>query len=248
MKYNFKTILVKISNSFKYRLNRFYHEIFIFKSNNSEKVFTSIWKNNYWGNIESLSGPGSTLQQTYELRNNLPVIFSKFSIHSIFDSPCGDLNWMKHFLETSDIQYIGGDIVSDIIQNNKKCYSNEKIKFIKFDITSNDFPSVDLWLCRHLLFHLSNDDILKALTKFCESDIKYILTTSCITSSDHINTDIVTGDWRLLNLRLYPFNFPSESLFEINDYVSPAPPMTISMWTREQVNSKLSEIAHNLNR
>jgi hypothetical protein len=181
------------------------------------------------------------------LRKNLPVIFAQFSISSIFDAPCGDLNWMKDFLKASDVFYIGGDIVPDIIQNNKKSYSNKKIKFVKFDITSDNFPAVDLWLCRHVLFHLSNDDILKALTKFCESNIKYILTTSCITSPDHVNTDIVTGDWRLLNLQLHPFNFPSEVLFEINDYIDPVPPMTISLWTREQVLSKLPEIARNLN-
>ncbi len=68
----------------------------------------------------------------------------------------------------------------------------------------------------------------------CVSNIRYILTTNCVTDDRHINKDIVRGDWRSLNLTLSPFNFPRESLLEIEGCVFPHPPMTLTLWAKEQ--------------
>jgi hypothetical protein len=54
-----------------------------------------------------------------------------------------------------------------------------------------------------------------------------------------MNKDIVTGDWRSLNLTLSPFNFPRESLWEKENCVVPRPPMTLTLWAKEQVEAIL---------
>ncbi|MCK6380637.1 MAG: hypothetical protein L6Q54_05215 [Leptospiraceae bacterium] len=234
--------LLSIPSRIKYILIRFYHEKIVFKSASKETIFTSIWRNNYWGNNESLSGIGSTLEQTAKLREQLPLMFPKFGIKSVFDAPCGDLNWMQHILNKGGFNYLGGDIVSAIVEKNNKKFSNQNVNFIKFDITIDTFPVADLWICRAVLYHLSNLDVYLALEKFSESKIKYILTTNCVTDSNHTNKDIHTGDWRSLNLTLPPFNFPKDSLWEIDDYVDPHPPMTISLWTKEQIESVLPNL------
>jgi len=230
----------------KYRLIRLYHEKLLFKVLPKESVFTSIWRNNYWGDAESLSGPGSTLIQTEELRKKAPIMFEEFEIKSVFDAPCGDLNWMQDILEHTNLKYVGGDIVNDIVEQNIANYKKENVDFLQFDITSDSFPDADVWLCRAVLYHLSNADILAALERFTESNIKYILTTNRITNSEHINKDIATGDYRDLNLMLPPFNFPKDVLWEIDDYVYPHPPMTISLWTRKQILDVLPHIQENL--
>jgi hypothetical protein len=68
----------------------------------------------------------------------------------------------------------------------------------------------------------------------CVSKIRYILTTKCVTDDLDMNKDIVLGDWRSLNLTLSPFNFPRESLCEIEDCVVPHPSMTLNLWAKEQ--------------
>ena len=52
---------------------RFYHEFFIFRSNNEEKIFSKIYKNNYWGSNFSKSGPGSDLDNTVNIRKKFRI-------------------------------------------------------------------------------------------------------------------------------------------------------------------------------
>lgn len=213
----------------KFRLMRFYHEKIVFKFASKETVFTSIWKNNYWGDVESLSGIGANLENTENLRQKMPLLFQKFKIKTIFDTPCGDMNWMQYVLKNADFQYLGGDIVTEIVEKNKLIFKNQNVDFIKFDITSDTFPIADIWICRAVLYHLSNLDICLALEKFINSSIKYILTTNCVTNEAHINEDIATGNWRSLNLMLSPFYFPKETLWKIDDYAEPHPPMELCL-------------------
>jgi hypothetical protein len=233
---------VRLPSIIKYRLVRLYHEKILFKFLSKESVFTSIWRNNYWGNAESLSGPGSTLIQTEELRKKIPIMCREYEIKSVFDAPCGDLNWMRSLLGNAEFKYIGGDIVKGIIEKNNVNFQKDNINFIQCDITVDPFPEADLWLCRAVLYHLSNSDILLSLERFLESNVKYILTSNCITNNEHINKDIVTGDYRALNLMLAPFNFPTEVLWELDDFVYPHPPIKICLWSRDQIADAMSEL------
>jgi len=231
--------LKKFTSSIKYKINRIFHEKILFKMVSKEKIFASIWRNNYWGSIESLSGPGSTLDYTLEIRKKMPIMFEKLNIKSVFDAPCGDLHWMQHVLKEANFTYLGGDIVGDIIMANKSKFSNSRVNFIKFDMTADRFPDADVWLSRAVFYHLSNRDIYLALEQFAASNIKYILTTSHITGNDHINEDIKTGDWRLLNLTMPPFIFPHKPIWEVNDYIDPHPAATLTLWSKEQILSIL---------
>ena len=234
--------LLRLPSAIKFRLNRFLHDKLVFRLASKEYVFTSIWRNNYWGSDQSLSGPGSTLEQTASLREKMPIMFDEIGIKSVFDAPCGDMYWMQFVLQNASFNYLGGDIVGELVKANKSKFSNTKVDFIKFDITVDVFPIADVWLCRAVFFHLSNRDIYLALEQFVASDIKYILTTNCVTNQQHKNIDIATGDWRLLDLTRPPFNFPGESLWEIEDCIPPHPSMTLTLWTKGQVEAILPEL------
>lgn len=120
--------------------------------------FSRIYSINYWGHAESLSGKGSTLEHTQNLRDYLPNLINELSIQSIFDGPCGDLNWMQHVLKDHKIRYIGGDIVPTLIERNNSLFSNKTTSFIQIDLTQELFPEVDLMICRDCLFHLSYEN------------------------------------------------------------------------------------------
>jgi hypothetical protein len=165
----------------------------------------------------------------------MPTMFDSMDIKSVFDASCGDMHWLQYELKEAYFNYLGGDIVGEIVNANKKKFETSKVIFIKFDIATDIFPAADVSLCRAVLFHLSFRDIYLALEQFAASNIKYILTTNCVTNKNHTNKDILTGDWRSLNLVLPPFNFPRKSLREIEDCVATNPPMTLTLWTKEQV-------------
>ena len=177
--------------------------------NSIEERFNYIYRTNHWRGKKSISGQGSELSQTKTIRENLPEIFVNYKIQSMLDLPCGDFNWMET-ISLNLSNYIGGDIVQEIIDSNNRNYSNEIRSFVKLDITKDPLPKVDLIFCRDCFVHLSNDDILKAIENIKKSQAKLFMTTTF--TACRSNEDIVTGDWRILNLMKKPFNFPKATL------------------------------------
>jgi len=181
-----------------------------------KKQFSHIFSNNIWGSQESVSGPGSEVVRTEKYRQNLLKLLHKYKLYKIFDAPCGDFNWMKKFLEENNntFEYLGGDIVSELIDSNIKNYPS--YNFLEIDLTSDKFPKADIFHCRDLLFHLSYDNIYKILENFINSEIPYILFSNH--ESLYLkNIDIKNGGFRYLDFRRPPFNFDTV-LEKINDY------------------------------
>ena len=167
---------------------------------NLVNIFDRIHKENTWKSSESVSGEGSELKATEKLRQELKKLLSEYDIKSVFDGPCGDFNWMKE-VDLSNIEYIGGDIVSDIIDFNNSKYEH---KFMVIDITKDIIPKVDLIINRDCLVHFSYDNITKFISNVKKSGSKYLLTTTFTNKNG--NYDILNGDWRPINLFLPPFN------------------------------------------
>jgi hypothetical protein len=107
----------------------------------------------------------------------------------------------------SGIDYVGGDIVPELIEANNRQYGRAGIRFRKVDLLSDQLPASDLILCRDCLVHLSFSDVTRALRNICRSEARYLLTTTFIHRQQ--NADILTGDWRTLNLQIAPFNLPA---------------------------------------
>ena len=79
--------------------------------------FSKIYKKNLWGNSQSRSGDGSTLEYTENIRVELPRLFLKYDIRSVLDGPCGDFNWMSLIAESNpSIFFIGVDIVPELVK------------------------------------------------------------------------------------------------------------------------------------
>lgn len=221
------------------RLKSFKKRRKIFSSTDTAEIFTKIYEVNWWGSGESISGHGSTLLYTENLRKELPRLFQKFSIHSVLDAPCGDFNWMNKVVSSTEIEYVGGDIVPQLIGNNQASFANDRMSFLLLNIITDKLPRADLWICRDCLFHLSYEDIYLALKNFAESEIPYILTTTHINTSGFHNSNIQTGDARLIDLFSAPFFFPSESEYRIADWLKPDPPREMVLFNKEQIRESL---------
>ena len=180
----------------------------------SKERFDFIYKTNFWGSTESFSGSGSEIRNTENIRNQIKNIINKYNIKKILDAPCGDFNWIKLIID-DQLEYIGADIVENLIFNNINDYKSKNINFITLDITKDKLPDADLMLCRDCLIHLSNLNVKKFIQNFKNSKIKYLLLTSYETKKDEFgfkNKDIQDGDCRDINLLKPPFRLPIPSL------------------------------------
>ena len=206
MKYLLKSLSLKLTKKLRQDspLYRCFMNFFL-KTSDAEEIFNEIFKRNAWNGDSSVSGPGSNALQTRTLRNKLPFLLNEYGIKTILDIPCGDFNWMK-MVNLKDLEYIGADIVKDMIKKNDSLYRKKNISFKHLDIMNSSLPEVDLIICRDCLVHFSSSDIFSTFNNICYSGSKYLLTT---TFPSHIkNTDIITGKWRTLNLEREPFNLP----------------------------------------
>lgn len=178
-----------------------------------EKIFTDIFQRNSWRDAESRSGTGSNLEATAAIRAALPGLIQKYDIKSMLDIPCGDLHWMSK-VDLPLEQYIGADIVPDLIENIRTNHAAPNREFKHLDLVLDELPKVDCIFCRDCLVHLSFKDGLAAIANIKRSGATYLLTTTNV-DRQH-NRKIVTGMWRPLNLQAAPFHFP-EPLELINE-------------------------------
>lgn len=163
----------------------------------------------------SVSGEGSDLTiHTEVIRKELPNLFKELNIKTILDAPCGDFNWMKE-VDLTNVDYIGMDIVDQIIDDNRSKYIKPNITFTNANIIEDELPTVDIVLCRDCLVHLTYENIFKVVDNFKKSKSTYLLTTT-YPNLEYKNNEL-TGIWRPLNLEKYPFNFSKASKYIIEE-------------------------------
>jgi hypothetical protein len=169
-----------------------------------EHTFRRIYEHNHWG-AEQRSGAGASRGQTAIVLSELAGLIREFDIKILLDLPCGDFSWMQD-LAADEVSYIGGDIVTAVIDINNARFGTPFRRFQVLDLTRDPLPAADLLLCRDCLVHLSFDDARAALANVSRAPIRYFLTSTFPDCSR--NDDIVSGDWSVINLELAPFNLP----------------------------------------
>lgn len=156
---------------------------------------------------ESLSGDGSSMEATAQLRAALPQALRELGVRVILDVPCGDWNWMRHMDLPVD-RYIGGDLVPALVERNRTRFASARHEFCEIDLCTTPLPSADLLLCRDALIHFSYADIWRAMDNVARARITFLATTTFPATAT--NEDVISGiGWRHLNLQAAPFNFPA---------------------------------------
>lgn len=169
-------------------------------------VFTDIYRNNRWQGSESRSGEGSSLTQTASLIHQLPQVLQRYGVHSMLDIPCGDFHWMSR-VDLAGIDYVGADIVPDVITANAEKYATPGKEFRVIDLCAGPLAANDLVFCRDCMVHLPFAMLAHAVEQLRTSGSTYLMATTFPATRD--NRDIALGDFRPLNLQLPPFNFPA---------------------------------------
>lgn len=177
-----------------------------------KNIFEQIYSKSYWQDSKgTASGPGSSIECSHQYLSFLKEFVTNNSIKSILDLGCGDFNLMKHF-DFTDIEYLGIDLVTSIIDYNNKNYSNFNMKFEENDIISyKSDKTYDLVIVKDVLQHFSNDNIIKLINNMSYSN--RIILVSDFTEK---NVDVMDGGYRPINLNDSPFKFNYNKIFEFN--------------------------------
>ena len=181
----------------------------------TKEVMIQIYQMHLWGGkeYEFYSGEGSHDASIIEPYQETVLSFLKS-----FDQPlivcdlgCGDFNVSKVFTPFTK-EYIGIDIVPDLIKRNQELFQGENRSFLCKDVAADELPKGTCALVRQVLQHISNDEIQKILTKL--SAYRYVILTEHLPSGDFIpNKDkIASQGIRLkqqsgINLIESPFNW-----------------------------------------
>jgi SAM-dependent methyltransferase len=204
-------------------------------SDSLARRFTEAFDHRLWNDPESFSGPGSTLSYTEELRSTLPALVRALGCESLLDAPCGDFNWMKA-VDLDGIEYTGTDIVPTMIDMLAAKYPRHR--FLVQDITKDPFPQVDFVLCRDVLFHLSNADILAVLRNFLASGSSWLATTHFfqVVRNEDVVSDPKTFRW--INLMAPPFHLPPPD-FILSDTAPLYARRWLGVWNRSWIAEAL---------
>ena len=86
--------------------------------------------------------------------------------------------------------------------------------FSHANICTDKLPACDLLIVRDCLFHLSYNDINLFLGNIKTCDYKFLLTTTHLIGELQQNNNIVTGDFREIDLFKAPFYFSRDKVKE----------------------------------
>jgi 2-polyprenyl-3-methyl-5-hydroxy-6-metoxy-1,4-benzoquinol methylase len=192
-----------------------------FSINKSASVrdrFAAIYENELWRLKEGQpsSGAGSSELSAQNVIATLPKVISELRISSLVDIGCGDFTWMKQI--NLSCSYTGIDIVPSVVSRNQKEFSTAQRNFMCLDAITEDIPAADAVLCREVLFHLSFSDGMSLIRNVRRSARKFFLATT--ERATGYNSDIDTGDFRILNLQILPYSFGVPILEIADDSVS----------------------------
>lgn len=189
------------------------------------EAFAATYKNKLWGEIEGndfFSGAGSLDKFATPYVEWLTGFIIEHGINNIVDLGCGDFQIGQKICSANSVNFIGVDIVPDLIESNRTRYANENINFKCADIIEDELPDGDLCLIRQVLQHLSNAQILRVLTN-CRK-FPYLVVTEDIYFGRRMrpNADIMHGPDNRLHKRSgvfldkAPFCLETQSVLEIS--------------------------------
>ena len=207
----------------------------------NKEAFDTIYEENRWGSSDSRSGVGSELATTQRYRAALAALIEDRSFTSMFDAPCGDLNWMPSLLAQVPIRYEGGDISAAIVA--QLAQQHPQLAVRQFDICRDTFPTADVWHCRDCLFHLPLADVRRALKNFVASQIPYALLTTHRAWLLHKNLDLKGIGFRFLDLERAPISLPPPLVYLPDYKVGSDFPRYVGLWSREMIAMVLERSA-----
>lgn len=152
-----------------------------YKHLTTAEVFRRIYVRRAWGADEQgpfNSGSGSRGFIAEEYCAWVGNFIRQQGFRTVADLGCGDFYVGSRIVQDTGVNYIGVDIVPELIEHHRATFARTGVAFECSDITRDRLPAADLCLIRQVFQHLSNAQILAAL-----DNIKHY---SCALISEHV--------------------------------------------------------------
>jgi SAM-dependent methyltransferase len=135
-------------------------------------TFDRVYETHRWTAAGNGSGPGSALRPDAPLVAGLVTFLKDRRIRSIVDVSCGGMAWWPYVLTASDpeTRFFGYDVSQFVITRNRHRFDDaQNWLFSVADARVDQFPEVDLLICRQTLNHLWTKDALAVLANITRS-------------------------------------------------------------------------------
>ena len=158
-------------------------------------IMSDIYAKNKWGgkNRRFYSGRGSHKQKIIRpyIREVSKLLQKIGPDLTILDLGCGDFNVGKEIVPLAG-EYIGVDVVEELIERNNKKFGANNLRFHCMDIVEDQLPLADCVFVRQVLQHLSNADIEQVVKKLI--DYPHLVVTEHLPKGEFTpNLDKPTG-------------------------------------------------------
>jgi SAM-dependent methyltransferase len=174
---------------------------YIYGSSSYPEIFAKVYRENRWLDSESRSGRGSTIAFTASIRAELSRFLHETGARSMVDLPCGDFNWMHLVRFPDGMDYLGIDIVPELVEQNRERHDAGHVRFELGDVLADQLPKADVYFCRDLLIHFPNHATEQAIANIRRSGARYLIATTY--PAVRVNRDTRFPDSRRQNLALH---------------------------------------------
>lgn len=140
------------------------------------EIFADIYGSNRWGGEHGNyhSGSGSTLEHAELYASMVRRFVAERAVRHLVDLGCGDFRIGARLIDGAT-RYTGIDIVPSLVEDNRRRYGSDRVRFACLDIIEDELPPGDLCLIRQVLQHLSNEQITRVLQNLAR--YRFVLVT-----------------------------------------------------------------------
>ena len=145
-----------------------------------EDLFSAVYERNLWGGQAGAfcSGPGSAeaLTEPYCVWLAAFIATRCGGAATVVDLGCGDFRVGRRLMALAPgIDYVGVDVVPELIADNTRRYAGPRVSFRQADISADALPPGDICLIRQVLQHLSNARIARIVARL--ATYRYVFVT-----------------------------------------------------------------------
>src|SRR5579862_8711867 len=133
-----------------------------YKGLSTAETFARIYATEAWGVDEQgfSSGRGSRGDLAQQYCSWLVAFIREREFRSVAGLGCGDFYVGGRIAKETGIEYVGIDIVPEVIAHHVRSFSCEGISFQCLDIIKDRLPTADFCVIRQVFQHLSNQEII----------------------------------------------------------------------------------------
>ena len=123
-----------------------------------KELFSFIYERRIWGDV-SPSGQSALPSVNAEYLRVVESEASSPHVHSVLDFGCGDYSLFHGFSWPPGVEYLGVDIVPELIGDNLQLYTKPNVSFKS--ASEKDLPPADLILCKDVFQYWDSEKVVR---------------------------------------------------------------------------------------